>query len=68
MSVKSDLLKADVMKAIDAIANDPELDDDTKEELFDEIQEHLNDQSRIISDDGDDDEDDDEIEEEDDED
>lgn len=55
---KSDTLRENAKKAIDAILNDPELDDDTKEELFETISEHLEDSQRILSDDDDEDEDD----------
>jgi hypothetical protein len=68
MSTKSDLLKANATSAIDAIMNDPELDDDAKEEILEELHAHIEDQTKLLSgdDDDDDDEDDeDEIEEDD---
>jgi hypothetical protein len=67
MSTKSDLLKANATSAIDAITSDPELDDDAKEEILEELHAHIEDQTNILSgDDDDDDEDDeDEIEEDD---
>lgn len=62
MSTKSDLLKANATMAIDAIVNDKELDDDTKEEVLEELQEHIEEQTRLLSD-ADEDEDEDEDDE-----
>jgi hypothetical protein len=57
-TTKHDLLRANVVQAIDAIVNDTELDDATKENLFEEIEEYLQDKQRILSDEDDEDEDD----------
>jgi hypothetical protein len=59
-TTKSELLRANAVKAIDAIIDDPELDDDTKEWLFEEIEEYLQDKQRILGEGDDDDEDEDE--------
>lgn len=61
---KSELLLANAKRAIDAIVSDSELDDDAKEEILEELQEHAEDAMRILSDE---DEEDEEDEEEDDE-
>lgn len=63
MSAKSDLLKANAKRAIDAIVSDPELDDDSKEELLEELHDHIEDQTKLLI--GDEDEDEDEYEDED---
>jgi hypothetical protein len=51
---KPELLE-NVKKAIDVVVSDPELDDDTKEEILEEVADHLEDSLRMLS--GDDDED-----------
>jgi hypothetical protein len=60
---KSDVLRASAKQAIDAIVNDGVLDDDTKEEVLEELQTYLEDQQRIFSDVDDEDDDPDEIDE-----
>ena len=62
-ATQSETLLANAKKAIDAIVTDTSLDDDTKEEMLDELQTHLEDQGRLLSDEDDEEEDeDDEIE------
>ena len=57
---KSALLKGNAVRAIDAIVNDTELDDDTKDEIFDELATHIEDSQRILGGDDEDEDDDDE--------
>lgn len=54
---KSATLAENAKQAIDAIVNDPEIDDDKKEEILEELLDHLEDGQRILSDEDHEDED-----------
>jgi hypothetical protein len=54
---RSESLKDNAKRAIDAIMEATDLDDDTKDEIFDELQDHIEEQQSILSEMDDEDED-----------
>jgi len=59
-ATKSETLLANAKNALDAIANDTTVDDDTKDEMFDELRGILDDHQSVINGEDDDEEDEEE--------